>query len=126
MKFFRLRFSGMDEKTKKFLKTKLIPDHVCLLLELYVIVFLQDLEAMNETDIQEIERNIRDGSFSSQVDFSCKSNRVKYLGFDMADISKFLFRPIDKKKLMVLGAAARETNEVETLKRARNSVSTAR
>lgn len=116
----------MDEKTKGFLKTKLIPDHVCLLLELYGIVYLQDLEAWDETDIQEIEKSIRDGTFSSQVDFNFKSNRVKYLGLDMADISKFSFRPFDKKKLMVLGAAARETNGSETLKRAKHSVKTAR
>lgn len=112
----------MDEKTKKFLQEQLITGHVQNLLELYGIAYVQDLVSFDQTDIEEIEKNVREGGFNGQVDFQSKSNRVKYLGFDMADIKHFSFRIIDKKKLKTLSLAASQKLKAADLKKSRSSL----
>ena len=101
----------MNEDAKKFCTTNLLPDFVCSLLELYGISFIEDLVGFGQEDITEIERNVREGNFGGHVDFESKSNRIKYLGFDVTDLKSFLFRPIDKKKLLSIGLIASQTIE---------------
>lgn len=104
----------MDNNTKIFLLELNITNHVSLLLELYGVAFLDDLTSFDDSDIENIERNVRQGEFSNQVDFDSKQNRIKYLGFDLANWKDFTFRPIDKKKLSKIGAAA--SKKLESLK----------
>lgn len=98
----------MDHKTKKFLQDQLIPDYASLLLELYSISYIQDLVAVDEDTLQEIEQNVRDGSFGGHTDFSSKADRIKYLGFPTSDSKQFSFRPLVKKKLLLISTAAAE------------------
>lgn len=96
----------MDKKTVLFLNEQLVPNYVRLLLELYGITFIEELSKLDYQDIEEIEQGVRSGSFGGHVDFTSKANRMKYLGFDVSDVSKFSFRPIVKKKLLAISAAA--------------------
>lgn len=112
----------MDKNTKNFLMELNITNHVSLLLELYGVAFLEDLRSFDDNDIESIERNVRQGEFSNQVDFDSKQNRIKYLGFDLANWKDFTFRPIDKKKLSKLGDAASKKLESLRSKSAKSKV----
>lgn len=98
----------MDEKSKKFIKSYFVPDYAVLLLELYGFSCLTDLESIDQNIIQDIEHHVRTGLFQSLVDFACKNAREKYLGFNVLDVSCYSIKPMDKKKLLLVGTNARD------------------
>lgn len=107
----------MEENLRKFLKEKNIPETVQNLLELYGINALDDLKIFDEETIAEVELAVRENEFSSRVDFSSKQMRIKYLGFDATVPEVFKFRPMEKKKLLNLQAAAKIQLEKKTSKK---------
>lgn len=96
----------MDKQTMSFLADQLLPEYACLLLELYGITTIAELVMINDEVIRDIEQNVRVGSFGGHVDFGSRTARIKYLGFDVSDVKQFSFRPLVKRKLLSISAAA--------------------
>lgn len=101
----------MDKAVIDLLKAQLVPEYVIRLLELYGFSCAKDLVSVDEELIGDIEEHVRDGRFSSMVDFSSKSVREKYLGFNVFDVSSYMIKPLDKKKLLKVSAAARDRSK---------------
>lgn len=105
------------QKNKQFLKEffteNYIPEHCQNLLKLYGIGSVQDLEAFVEEDIDSLEKCVRDGYFQGEVDFTSKATRISHFGADVVDVKNFRMRPLDRKKLLMLSAAAVKALEAQ-------------
>lgn len=110
----------MERTTRKFLASHTVPDYVVLLLELYGVTHITDLTEFGEEDVSDIVLKVRDCSiFPFAVDFQSKSNRIKFLGFEFAEVGLFDFGPLIKKKLLKLSAAAISEIEASTTQKKR-------
>lgn len=72
---------------EKFYEENNIPSYLGELLRLMGVVSLADLLEIDGDFIDDIEKQVRDGNFNSQVDFESTQNKLKYilwnqLGFD--------------------------------------------
>lgn len=82
---------------------QLVPQHACLLLELYGITCSKDFTDFAEDDVVIIEDKVQGGDFDGRIDLNSRANRLKYLGFDFLDVARFKFNPLTRKKLLGLG-----------------------
>lgn len=102
----------METTTRKFLDDLMMPDYSVTLLELYGITHIEDLLGFDADSITELEERVRDRTiFGGEIDFESKQLRKKYLGFEVAEVGQFSFRPIVKKKLLLLSAKAKAKME---------------
>lgn len=92
---------------KEFYSTHKIPPHLQNLLGgLAGVTTLEDLLELNEEMLASLEKQLRDGDFNSQADFSSRQTREKYLGNGDACLETFTFRPFDRIKLLRLADLA--------------------
>lgn len=82
-------------------------EYAVLLVDLYGMRTLYDLAELDSDVIDDIVKHVREGLFK-QVDFESRATRIRYLGADFQTPEAFNFKPMDRKKLLKVNAAALE------------------
>lgn len=90
-----------------FLSSKNIPKYVQCLLKLSGVNSIADLVDIDAEFVDEIEKTVRDGGFSNQIDFTLRPAQLKYLGGEYANIQEYKFRLMDRKKLLTISESAK-------------------
>lgn len=93
----------MDE----FLDSQRIPKHLQEILKLAGVFCVVDILEVDEELIDDIEHQVREGGFKSQVNLESRQAKMKYFGVDSINLENFTLRPLDRKKLLKLPAAAK-------------------
>lgn len=84
-----------------------IPKHLQETIKLAGIFCMADLLELDEELIDDIEHQVREGGFESQVNLGSRQAKMKYFGVDSINLESFTFRPLDRKKLLKLPTAAK-------------------
>lgn len=87
--------------------------YIAELLSIYGYNCLDDIANINDEDIEDIEKQIRDGNFNGVVDISFKVNRPKYFGSESLVHSQFSFAKLTKKKVLAAAAKAATIKEMK-------------
>lgn len=91
-----------------FLTSINIPKYMQNLLKLAGVISISDLVEVDESFINEIEKQVRDGEFSNQADFSLRQNQLKYFGGEYTNTEHYKFRLMDRKKLLTVSESAKQ------------------
>lgn len=98
------------EETETWLKDTVgLPNYALLLLNLYGVRTIGDLTEVDENTVDEIIGSVRNSTlFCGGLEMDSKSVREQYLGANYTDITKFDFKPMDKKKLLKMSKLAHD------------------
>lgn len=91
-----------------FLTSVNIPKYMQCLLKLAGVNSIADLVEVDEDFVKEIEKQVREGGFSSQADFSSRPDQLKYLGGEYKNTESYTFRLMDRKKLLAVSESAKQ------------------